>query len=155
MLVLSPRAGDVAQRRGARKPLTVGPMLLAGGMALMAMIRPGDGYFSAVFPAVVVFGLGLSATVAPVTTAVLAAADQDRSGVASGINNAVARTAQLVAVAVVPWIAGLSGNEIHQQAALAEGFPRAMYAMAALALVGAGLAWFTVNDEPLGRPSGP
>lgn len=150
MLVLSPRAGDVAQRRGARKPLTVGPLLLAGGMALMAVIRPGDGYFTTVFPAVVVFGLGLSATVAPVTTAVLAAADKGRSGVASGINNAVARTAQLVAVAVVPWIAGLSEDEIHQQAALAEGFPRAMYAMAALALVGAGLAWLTVNDEPLG-----
>lgn len=150
MLVLSPRAGDLAQRRGARKLLTAGAVLIAGGMALMAAIRPGDGYAAAVLPAVVVFGLGLSATVAPVTSAVLAAADDRRSGVASGINNAVARTAQLAAVAVVPWVAGLRGDDIHQRGPLAEGFPRAMLAMAAVALAGALLAWLTLDDEPLG-----
>lgn len=151
MLVLSPLAGDLAQRRGARKLLTAGAALLAGGMAWMAAIGPGDGYATAVLPAVVVFGLGLSATVAPVTAAVLAAADQARTGVASGINNAVARTAQLFAVAVVPWIARLRGDEIHQPRALAAGFPRAMLAMAAVALAGAVLAWLTIADEPLGE----
>lgn len=151
MLVLSPRAGDLAERRGARRPLTLGAVLLAGGMGLMAAIRPGDGYLAAVLPAVVVFGLGLSATVAPVTAAVLAAADPRRSGVASGINNAVARIAQLAAVAVVPWIAGLTGQEIHQREALAGGFPRAMLAMAGVALAGAALAWWTIDDRPLGE----
>lgn len=151
MLVLSPRAGDLAQRRGARKPLTLGAVLIAGGMGWMATIRPGDGYLAAVLPAVLVFGLGLSATVAPVTTAVLAAADERRSGIASGVNNAVARIAQLAAVAVVPWIAGLSGQEIHQREALAAGFPRAMLAMAGVALAGAALAWWTIDDEPLGE----
>ena len=151
LLLLSPRAGDWAQRHGARRPLTLGPALLAGGMALMATIRPGSAYLAGVLPAVTVFGLGLAATVAPVTTAVLAAADQRRTGVASGINNAVARTAQLAAVAVVPWIAGLTGDEIHQQEALAAGFPRAMLAMAGIALAGAALAWLTVSDEPLGE----
>jgi EmrB/QacA subfamily drug resistance transporter len=151
MLVLSPRAGDLAARRGARRPLTLGAVLIAGGMGLMAAIRPGDGYLAAVLPAVVVFGLGLSATVAPVTAAVLAAADERRSGIASGVNNAVARIAQLAAVAVVPWIAGLSGQEIHQREALAAGFPRAMLAMAGVALAGAALAWWTIDDGPLGE----
>jgi EmrB/QacA subfamily drug resistance transporter len=150
MLVLSPRAGDLAQRHGARKLLAAGPVLVASGMALMARIQPGDAYASVVLPGVAVFGLGLSATVAPVTAAVLDAADPRRTGVASGINNAVARTAQLVAVAVVPGIAGLTADEIHRVEPLAAGFPRAMWAMAALALCGAALAWFTIDDEPLG-----
>lgn len=150
MLVLSPKAGDIAQRRGARRPLTLGAVLIAAGMAMMAMIQPGDEYVSAVLPAVIVFGLGLSATVAPVTSAALAAAAASRAGIASGINNAVARTAQVLAVAVVPWIAGLSGEEIHQQDALASGFPRAMLAMAGVAFIGGVVAWITLNDGPLG-----
>ena len=150
MLVLSPKAGDIAQRRGARRPLTLGAVLIAGGMAMMAMIQPGDEYVTAVLPAVIVFGLGLSATVAPVTSAALSATKPTRAGIASGINNAVARTAQVLAVAVVPWIAGLSGEDIHRQDALAAGVPRAMMAMAALALAGALLAWITVDDHPLG-----
>lgn len=149
LLVLSPRAGDRAQRRGARRLLTAGAVLVAGGMGLMATIQPGDDYVTGVLPAVALFGLGLSATVAPVTSAVLAAADQRRMGVASGINNAVARTAQLLAVAIVPWVAGLTGEEIHQQGPLAAGFPRAMLVMAGVALAGGALAWFTIDDEPL------
>ena len=150
MLVLSPRAGDLAQRHGARKPLTLGAVLLAAAMVLMAWIQPGDAYAASVLPAVIVFGLGLSATVAPVTSAALAAATAARAGVASGINNAVARTAQVLAVAVVPWIARLSGEDIHRQDALAAGVPRAMLAMAAVALIGAAVAWVTVDDQPLG-----
>ena len=128
--------------------------LLAGGMALMTRIRPGDGYVTAVLPAVVVFGLGLAATVAPVTATVLAAADQARTGLASGISNAVARCAQLGAVAVAPWLAGLPGDEIHQPIPLAEGFPRAMLALAGVALAGAVLAWTTVADGPLDDSAG-
>jgi EmrB/QacA subfamily drug resistance transporter len=150
MLVLSPRAGDLAQRYGARKLLTLGAVLIAGSMALMARIQPGDAYAATVLPAVIVFGLGLSATVAPVTSAALSAAKSTQAGIASGINNAVARTAQVLAVAVVPWIARLSGEDIHRQDALAAGVPRAMLAMAAVALAGGVLAWITVDDHPLG-----
>ena len=102
MLALSSRAGALAQARGPRLPLTVGPLLIAAGMLLMLRIAPGSSYLTDVLPAVVVFGLGLAATVAPVTATVLAAADERHAGVASGVNNAVARTAQLVAVAALP-----------------------------------------------------
>ncbi|MDX1579723.1 MAG: DHA2 family efflux MFS transporter permease subunit, partial [Gemmatimonadota bacterium] len=152
MLLLSSAAGDWAQRRGARNPLTLGGVLIAGGMLLMARIDPGDGYVEAVLPAVVLFGLGLACTVAPVTSAALAAADPRRTGVASGINNAVSRTAQLIAVAVVPWIAGLQGGEINDAEAMARGFPVAMTTVAGVALAGALLAFLTVSDRPLGDP---
>jgi hypothetical protein len=84
-----------------------------------------------------------------VTTAVLAAADQRRAGAASGINNAVARTAQLLAVALVPWVVGLTGDEINNPSALSEGFPRAMIALAMTALLGGMLAWATISSGPI------
>ena len=152
MLVLSSPAGAYAQRHGARLPLSVGGALIATGMLLMARIQPGGSYVATVLPAVGVFGLGLAATVAPVTTAALAAAGH-RSGLASGINNAVSRTAQLAAVAIVPWAAGLHGDRINDPAALAERFPLAMVMLAAVALSGAVLAWGTMGAGPLVRPA--
>lgn len=151
MLSLSSKAGDIAQRHGARLPLTVGGVLIAAGLLLFARIERGDAYVWSVLPGIVVFGLGLSATVAPVTTAVLAAADERRAGAASGINNAVARTAQLLAVALIPWVAGLSGEQINQPAALAAGFPRAMIVLGATALLGAAVAWKTIASGPIRR----
>lgn len=153
MLLLSPRAGEYAERNGARNPLTVGGVLLAAAMAMMSLIGPESSYVAVVLPAVTVFGLGLAATVAPVTSAVLAAADDRHSGLASGVNNAVTRTAQLIAVAIVPWIAGLSGDEIRESAAMAAGFPRAMLVMAAVAATGALTAWLTISSRPLGELS--
>jgi EmrB/QacA subfamily drug resistance transporter len=147
MLALSPRAGAWAQRIGPRRPLTLGPLLIAAGMLLMSRIGPGAGYLETVLPAVIVFGLGLSATVAPITATVLAAAPTRHSGIASGVNNAVARTAQLAAVAVLPLIAGISGADFQRPAALADGFQIAMYATAALAAAGAALAWWTLGDD--------
>ena len=79
-------------------------------MLLMTRIAPGSGYVDTVLPAVIVFGLGLAATVAPVTATVLGAANERHAGVASGVNNAVARTAGLLAVALLPPIAGLTGR---------------------------------------------
>ena len=141
MLALSARAGEYAQRHGAKGPLTVGPLLVAGGLALMAWIDPGDRYLVSVFPAVVVFGLGLATTVAPVTSLVLAAAPEGREGTASGINNAISRTAQLVAVALVPAVAGIAGGNLADSPALVAGFPRATLAMAAIAAMGGALGW--------------
>ena len=114
MLLLSTRAGALAQRIGPRLPLTIGPLLLAVGMLGMGQIQAGESYVTAVLPAVVVFGLGLSLVVAPVTATVLAAADASHAGIASGVNNAVARSASLVAVAALPAIAGLSGDDLEQ-----------------------------------------
>ncbi len=84
--------------------------MIAAGLLLLTRIDPGDSYVSSVLPAVIVFGLGLTLVVAPVTATVLAAADARHSGIASGINNAVARVAGLLAVAVLPLIAGLTGE---------------------------------------------
>ena len=149
MLLLSPRAGALAQRIGPRLPLTLGPLLIAAGMLLMTQIDRGDSYTTSVFPAVFVFGLGLALVVAPVTATVLAAADERHSGVASGVNNAVARVAGLIAVAALPLVAGLSGPDFFDPAAMAEGFGIAMVATAALAASGALLAWFTIDAQVL------
>ncbi|MEX2193809.1 MAG: MFS transporter [Thermoleophilaceae bacterium] len=149
MLFLSARAGALAQRIGPRIPLTIGPLVIAAGMVLMGGIDPGDSYVAGVLPAVVVFGLGLSAVVAPVTSTVLAAADPRHSGLASGVNNAVSRTAQLLAVAVLPVAAGLSGGDFQDPVALADGFRTAMFIAAGLCVAGALLAWTTISSDVL------
>lgn len=149
MLVLSPSAGDVAQRIGPRLPLTMGPFAIAGAMVLMTRIEPGAGYVGAVLPAVVLFGLGLSATVAPVTATVLAAAEDRHSGVASGVNNAVARAGGLLAVAVLPVVAGLTGDAYGDPASFTSGFGTAVLIAAALAASGGVLAFVTIDDTVL------
>ncbi|CAN5532021.1 MFS transporter [soil metagenome] len=147
MLVLSARAGALAQRIGPRKPMTFGPLGVAAGLALMTRVEPGAAYVSSVLPAVVVFGLGLAFTVAPLTATVLAAAEDHHAGVASGINNAVARVAGLVAVAALPVVAGLTGDDYQDPAAFTSGFRIAMLTAAGLALAGALLAWCTISDD--------
>ena len=99
----------------------------------MTRIDPGDSYVTSVLPAVIVFGLGLTLVVAPVTATVLAAADARHSGIASGINNAVSRVAGLLAVAVLPLIAGLTGDGFYDPATMTDGFHIAMVACAGLA----------------------
>ena len=149
MLALSARSGALAQRVGPRIPLTVGPLVIAAGVLLMATIDPGDTYAGSILPAVVVFGLGLTLVVAPVTSTVLAAADPRHAGVASGVNNAVSRVAALLAVAVLPAVAGLSGDAFYDPVAMAEGFGTAMTACAVVAAVGGVLAWLTISDDVL------
>jgi EmrB/QacA subfamily drug resistance transporter len=149
MLLLSARSGALAQRIGARIPLTVGPLVIAVGLLLMTQIDPGDSYMSSVLPALIVFGLGLTLVVAPVTATVLAAADVRHSGIASGINNAVSRVAGLLAVAVLPVIAGLTGNSFYDPSAMTDGFRVAMVACAALAAMGGILAWLTISNAVL------
>jgi EmrB/QacA subfamily drug resistance transporter len=149
MLLLSARSGALAQRIGARIPLTIGPLVIAVGLLMMTRIDPGDSYVSTVLPAVIVFGLGLTLVVAPVTATVLAAADARHSGIASGINNAVSRVAGLLAVAVLPLIAGLTGDSFYDPSAMADGFRVAMVACAVLAALGGVLAWLTISSEVL------
>jgi EmrB/QacA subfamily drug resistance transporter len=149
MLALSSRSGALAQRIGPRIPLTVGPLVIAAGLLLLTRIEPGDGYVSSVLPAVIVFGAGLTVVVAPVTATVLAAADARHSGIASGINNAVARVAGLLAVAILPLVAGLTGDRFYDPSAMTDGFHVAMIACAALAASGGLIAWLTISNRVL------
>jgi MFS family permease len=110
MLALSPQAGKLGQRIGPRLPMTVGPLVLAAGMVLLAGVERGDSYAAAVLPGVVVFGIGMTIFVAPLTAAVLGALPDERAGIASAVNNAAARLAQLLATAALPVAAGLSAS---------------------------------------------
>jgi EmrB/QacA subfamily drug resistance transporter len=149
MLALSARSGALAQRIGARLPLTVGPLVIAVGLLAMIRIDPGDSYVTSVLPAVIVFGLGLTLVVAPVTATVLAAADTRHSGIASGVNNAVSRVAGLLVVAVLPVVAGLTGDSFYDPAKMTHGFHVGMVVCAVLAAAGGVLAWLTIDSAVL------
>ncbi len=142
MLLLASRFGALTDRVGPRVLMSLGTVLAAAGFLLARRIGPDASYLSDVLPAVVLLGLGLSATVAPLTATVLAAAPAAQAGAASGINNAVARSAGLLAVAVIPAAAGLSGQQEGYQAGFSHGFGVAMVIGAALMLVGAATSWF-------------
>ena len=154
MLLFSARAGALAERVGPRIPLTIGPLIFAGGMLLMTTIEPGDSYITGVLPAVLVFGVGLTLVVAPVTSTVLAAADSRRSGIASGINNAVSRVAGLLTVAILPVIAGITGDSFYDPVAMRDGFHLAMTVTAGVAVLGGLLAWATIRSDVLDECDG-
>ena len=144
MLVLSPRAGRWSQRIGPRVPMTVGPLVVAGGLVLLAGIGPGTPYLTGILPGLVVFGLGLSLTVAPLTAAVMGSVEERHVGVGSGVNNAIARVASLLAVAVLPALAGL--ETASAGARFSDGVARALYISAGLAVVGAVNSWITIRS---------
>ncbi len=148
-LLLSARSGMLAQRIGPRIPLTIGPLLVAAGLLLLTRINPGDSYVSAVLPAVTVFGLGIVLVAAPVTATVLAAVEERHAGIASGVNNAVARVGNLGAVAVLPLVAGITGESFYDPAEMADGFDIAMLVCAGLALIGAAIGWLTISNDVL------
>lgn len=147
MLALSARAGALAERIGPRRPMTIGPLVMAGGLLLLLRVDAEAGYVTAVLPAVVVFGLGLSTTVAPLTATVMASVDQHRTGLASGVNNAISRGAGLLAVAVLPAVAGLTGDAYTDPEQFAAGFRVAMVVSAGLVAAGGVLAWLLVSDR--------
>jgi EmrB/QacA subfamily drug resistance transporter len=154
LLLFSAQSGALAQRIGPRIPLSIGPLLIAGGMLLMARIGPDATYLGEVLPAVVVFGVGLVASVAPVTATALASVPDERSGAASGANNAIARTGQLLAVAAVPPLVGLTGDALNSPAMLDAGFPEAMIVAAGLVGAGAVVAALGLRSHDLTEDEG-
>ena len=147
MLALSPPSGAIAQRIGPKLQLTLGPLLAAAGLLLTLRIGPGVFYLAVVFPAVVVFGLGLAVLVAPLTATVLAAAPGEHVGVASAVNNAVARTGGLLAIALLPALAGLGGDDYRSAVAFAAGYRLATLVTVGLLVLGGLLAAFGIRNE--------
>jgi EmrB/QacA subfamily drug resistance transporter len=148
MLVLSARAGRLAQRIGPRLPMTAGPIVAGAGLALLVRAGPGSDYLTDVLPGIMVFGLGLAFTVAPLTATVLGAAPVEWAGTASAINSDVARIAGLLAVAVVPVAAGISGSDYLDPASFNEGFRTGIRISAALCVAGGLLAFATIRRPP-------
>jgi EmrB/QacA subfamily drug resistance transporter len=145
LLLLSARAGRLAQRIGPRLPMSAGPLLAAVGLALLVRAGADANYLTDVLPGVLVFSLGLSLTVAPLTSTVLAAASAEHAGVASAVNNDVARVAGLLAVAVLPVAAGISGADALDPGVFGDGFRVAMLIAAALCALGGLIALATIR----------
>jgi Na+/melibiose symporter-like transporter len=147
MLLFSPLAGRVAARRGPRLPMVIGCLVTGSGSLLFMRVRPGTDYLTTVLPAAIVFGLGLACFVAPLTSVALGALDERLAGLASGVNNAVARLAGLFATAAIPLAIGLGGVEELRADQLATGFTRAMILCAVLCVVGSVIAALTIGDS--------
>ncbi|GAB7005976.1 MFS transporter [Nocardioides sp. AN3] len=149
MLFLAPVGGRLGQRIGPRIPMTAGPLVMAAGTLGMRRIGPEVSYVRDVLPAIVVFGLGLALMVAPLTATVLAAAPDEHAGIASGVNNAVARAGSLLAVAALPIAVGLHGGEYADPGVFDRSFDEAMALCAALLAGGGVISWFTIRRQVL------
>ena len=146
MLALSARSGALAARIGPRLQMSLGPVLVGAGLALLTRVGHNGDYLTEVLPAVAVFGLGLAATVAPLTTTALGAAPATYAGMASAVNNDVARAAGLVAVAVLPAAAGITGSAYLHPEQFSSGFHTACLISAALCVLGGLLAALTIRN---------
>ena len=129
--------------------MTVGPLLAACGALVLSRVVAGQPYWAGVLPGLLLQGLGMATTVAPLTATVLGAAPDPLAGVASGVNNAVARAAQLLAVAALPVAVGLTGRDYADPAALAAGYHAAALACAGLFGLGGLVSWLTIRSQPL------
>lgn len=145
MLLLSARAGALSQRIGPRMPMTVGPIVCALGVLMLRSLDESASYWWDVLPGMTVFALGLTLLVAPLTATVLAAAPDRRAGIASGINNAVARAGSLLAVAALPAAVGLSGGDYDDPSQFAEGYLDAMMICALLLTAGGLVSWWLIR----------
>jgi hypothetical protein len=149
MLLLAARGGALGARIGPRIPMTVGPLVMAVGVGWLSRVGEGTSYWLGVLPPLVVFALGLALMVAPLTATVLGAAPEGRAGVASGVNNAVARAGSLFAVAALPVVVGLSGAEYADAGAFGSAYGHAMWVCAGLLAAGGMVSWLTVPAEPV------
>jgi MFS family permease len=154
MLALSPRSSALAAQIGARAQLSVGPVLCGLGALLLAQVGAGTNYFTGVLPGLLIFSTGLVCLVAPLTSSVLAAAPDRFAGIASGINNALARTGSLLSVAALPAIVGIAGEDYQRPALFTSGYQQALIICAVLLFAG-GLVSFVGLREAKQQPAVP
>jgi predicted MFS family arabinose efflux permease len=138
MFALSRRFGALADRYGPRLFMSVGPLVSAGGILLMLRAGLNTSYFTDLLPSLLVFAVGLSMTVAPLTATVLADADETDAGIASAINNAIARVAGLIGVSVIGVVvsSSLTGNTFARNAVSVRAFHQAIVLCAVLVAAG-------------------
>jgi predicted MFS family arabinose efflux permease len=149
MLALSARSGQLADRIGPRLQLSVGPLITGAGLAMLTFSTSGSSYLIYVLPAVVVFGFGIAITVAPLTATAMSSAPPQHAGVASAVNNDLARFGGLLAVAVLPALTGITGSAYLHPDVLAAGFRTAVLISGGL------LAAVTItNPSRIPRPAG-
>jgi EmrB/QacA subfamily drug resistance transporter len=149
LTLLSPRAGALAQRIGPRLPMTFGPLVLAAGTLWLVGVDGSTNYWIEIFPGSVLQGFGLTLTVTPLTATVLGAAPDTLAGIASGVNNAVARAASLLAVAALPVAVGLSGDDYADPEVFTAGYRMAMVICAGLCVLGGLVSWLTIRSNVL------
>jgi EmrB/QacA subfamily drug resistance transporter len=149
MLLLASKGGALAARIGPRIPLTVGPLVMAVGTLLLLAVGEDVSYWRDVLPGMTFFGLGLAVLVAPLTATVLAAASDEHAGIASGVNNAVARAGSLLAVAALPLVVGLGGEEYTDPVAFDAAYRSAIEICAVLLVIGGVFSWVTIR-RPVG-----
>ncbi len=154
LLLLSSRAAALADRIGPRQPMTVGPLGCAAGVLLLLRVGTEASWWD-VLPGMVVFSLGLALLVSPLTAAVLAAAPDRYAGVASGVNNAVARAGSLLAVAVLPPLVGLTGDDYLDPELMTAGYRTSLLWCAGLLVAGGVVSWLGVGREGSPRGSAP
>lgn len=153
MLFLAARGGQLATRIGPRVPMALGPLVCAAGLVwLLRVDADTTSYWVDVAPGITLFGLGLSLLVAPLTSTVLAAAPDHNAGVASGINNAIARTGSLLAVAALPTVVGLSGADYERPEVLAAGYVSVVWICVVLMVGGAVASWLLIRNDRLVMP---
>jgi len=153
MLLFSARAAVLSERIGPRVPMTVGPLLCSAGVVLLAFVDEDASYLVHVLPGMLLFSAGLTLLVSPLTAAVLQAVPDEHAGVASGINNAVARTGSLLAVAALPAVVGLTGEDYLDPIALTEGFRQGQLLCAGLFAAGGIVSWYGLRPaDPQSRP---
>jgi MFS family permease len=149
LVLFSARAGALAQRIGPRLPMTIGPLVAGAGTVWLIGVDGSAPYVVEILPGSLLQGVGMTLTVAPLTATVLGAAPNALAGIASGVNNAVARAASLLAVAALPVAVGLSGDDYAEPAAFTAGYRTAMAVCAALFLAGALASWLTIRRDVL------
>ncbi len=149
LILLAAKGGELGARIGPRIPMTFGPIIMGASCLMLLAIDDDVSYWSEVFPGVTVFGLGLALMVAPLTATVLAAAPDAHAGIASGVNNAVARAGSLLAVAALPVAVGLTGDDYAVPSVFNDGYRSAMIACAGLLVLGGAVSWLTIRNAVL------
>ena len=146
MLTFSARSGQLAARIGPRLQMSAGPLVVGAGLVLLSRAADGSNYLTHVFPAVLLFAVGLAITVAPLTATAMGAAPAEHAGVASAVNNVVARAAGLLAVALLPLVSGITGGAALVPSHFAAGFRTAVVIAGITSVAGGLLAVVTISN---------